>query len=384
MYFKSDFLFLIHMTQSPDKQPISYQDQLDKIAMKGFSGSQVIMIVGIGQELGIFDYLLKKSKNRPLSTTPSFVSFSLNELQDQLSLNPVYLEAWLQMAVECGIFEIDDVSHQTLRTAPYVFEMLVNRDDYLDKYVGFVIAAFYQLTSLQPFILQAFKTGALLQKSEESVEKRMMLQKNSARMGARVELVFSTRCKEYKKVLQGGGTLLEVGCGFGYNLETWARKYPKAHFVGIDIDAEATKLLQERVLANNWGERIEIVHASTKDYTQGAAKTFDVILLSHVLHELDPDEDYRKSVLLDIYALLKDDGVFIIADPLPTKIFTSQDTRPGQQWANFLRAFAQWNEVAYGARFYDKEGFQKLVASTPFKHVELLQETEHAIWVIKK
>ncbi|OLS12661.1 MAG: hypothetical protein RBG13Loki_3740 [Promethearchaeota archaeon CR_4] len=288
------------------------------------------------------------------------------------------------MAIECGIFEIDEVSHQTLRTAPYIFEMLINQEDYLDKYLGAVIAAFYQLTSIQSFILRGFKTGELLHKSEESIEKRMLLQKNSARMGARAEQVFSTHCKEYKKVLSEDGILLEVGCGFGYNLETWAKKYPKAHIVGIDIDADATKLLQERILANNWGDRIEIVHASTKDYVQRAAKTFDVILLSHVLHELDPDEEYRKSFLLDIYALLKDDGILILADPLPPKIFTSQDTGPDQQWTHFWRVFSRWNEVAFGARFYDKEGFQKLIASTPFKHVELLQEAEHAIWAIKK
>ncbi len=374
------------MNQPSNQPPVSYRTQLDKIAITGFRGSQIIMVYAIGQELGIFEYLFKKSKSQPLPKNNASISFSFNELGDQLSLQPNYLDAWLQMAVECGLFEIDQTSPRTLKTAPFIYELLVNNEDYIGLYVGAVMEAFSYLVSNQPFMLQAFRTGEELHKVEIPIELRKMQQKNSARLGARVEQVFSMKCQKYQEILRHGGKLLEVGCGFGYNLETWADKYQKAQIVGLDIDADALKSFQERTVVNNWGDRIILLHASTGEYAQSpnVAKTFDMVLISHVLHEMDPNDAYRKSVIMDIYSLLKDDGLLIVADPMIPKLFAPPETRSGQEWFNFLRAFSKWNEVAYGARFYDKESFQELIARTPFSHVELLQDAENTIWAIKK
>ncbi len=372
------------MTLPPNDSPVTFRSQLDKIGRRGFLGSQIIMIEGIGQELGIFEYLFQKSKKQPIPGDKPSVSFSFEELREQLSLQPTYLDAWLQMAVDCGLFEVDVTCPRSLKTAPYIFELLINREDYTGQYVGFVMDAFYYLTSIQSFIRQAFKTGEVLPKSEVPIEIRNELQKNSARMGALVEQVFSMQCKKYQKLLREGGTLLEVGCGFGYNLDTWAKKYQDACIVGIDIDAEAIKSCQKRGKANNWGDRINLVHASTREYAQRYPKTFDVILLNHVLHELDPDENYRKSVFMDIYGLLKDDGLLIVADPMVPDLFAPQDNRSGNEWVNFWRTFAKWSEVAYGAKFCNKKSFQDLVVSTPFKHIELLQDAEHTIWALIK
>jgi S-adenosylmethionine-diacylgycerolhomoserine-N-methlytransferase len=71
----------------------------------------------------------------------------------------------------------------------------------------------------------------------------------------------------------GPGTrVLEVGCGTGRNLIVAARRYPGAHFTGLDISAEMLATARRNVARAGLADRITFV--------QGDATAFDAASLS--------------------------------------------------------------------------------------------------------
>ena len=101
------------MTKSDHNSEVSVKDQLKKFALKSLYGFQTVIVYGLGTRLGIFDYLYKKGKETEADKKSS-VSFTLQELSDILKIDPIYLDAWLHMALECGLFEIDGWDSQLL------------------------------------------------------------------------------------------------------------------------------------------------------------------------------------------------------------------------------------------------------------------------------
>ncbi|MFX0184680.1 MAG: class I SAM-dependent methyltransferase [Candidatus Hodarchaeota archaeon] len=176
-----------------------------------------------------------------------------------------------------------------------------------------------------------------------SDEVKEVTQRMSAGAGLLVEKVFAEHCESHKEILVKGGSLLEVGCVFRYNLEIWARNYPTSTMVGLDIDCEAVKIANKVVSQNNWDNRIEIVCTELSEYTAAHKNKFDVIVLNQVLHEMDPLDTYRKKIFQDLYALLKDDGLLVVGEHMIPGIFA-----PNQ--ARYFEIMYKWFEVGIGTR----------------------------------
>lgn len=64
----------------------------------------------------------------------------------------------------------------------------------------------------------------------------------------------------------GGTRILDIGTGTGLVALMMAQRYPHAHIVGIDINADACQQARDNVLASPFRENIEIVHASLQEY----------------------------------------------------------------------------------------------------------------------
>lgn len=364
------------MSHKENNKEITMNEQMRNFMVKSMYGFQTILCYGLGKRLGIFDYLNRKANSEINQVKLSSISFTVEDLSENLKLGADYLEAWLHMSIVCGLFEIDDSYKRCAKTAPYVFELLINSDSMF--YIGDILGNFYNMAQGQDLMIEGFKKGTTIRFSDVAGDMYKEGQKASARFGTLVERLFAKCCKEDKRKLSRGAKVLEVGCGYGFNLANWAKKYKKTYFTGIDIDpngiAHAKKLVDEY----NWDDRVKVVEIPIEKFVKSTDTKFDVIILNMVLHEMEPDESYRIEALNNLYHLLKDEGLLIIGDTIVPDTF---DITADFQLYDIMH---KWFEVSFGSRFYDEITFQQLINSTPFTRTELIREGGIHFWAIRK
>lgn len=329
----------------------------------------------MGRRLGIFDYLFEKAKASFISSKSIEVFFTPIELSENLDLDFNYLDGWLHLALECGILEIENYEDKVLKTAPYVYELLIDRNN--EFYIGGTLGAFYYIAPTQDILIEHFKTGKIWSILDLSGNAMKDLQERGARFGALVERLFSKKFENFCEKIREAGTIFELGCGYGFNLETWAKKYGKARFIGIDIDPIAIAHAKESISRNNWNERIEIFKTTIDGFTKSYKEKFDLIILNQVLHEMNTDENYRKSVFNNLHSLLDDDGILLIGESM------IPDTFAPKKRFQLFDITHKFTEVK-ASFFYNEKTLREFIASTSFTRLEFIKEGGSGIWVIRK
>lgn len=83
-----------------------------------------------------------------------------------------------------------------------------------------------------------------------------------------------------------GGTVLELGCGTGRNLILAARRFPDAHFFGLDISAEMLATARASIARAGLSKRITVAQADAKSFDARALfgrTQFDRVFISYAL-----------------------------------------------------------------------------------------------------
>ncbi len=362
-------------TENTSKPEISISNQIKKFAINGLYGFNTIILIGMGRRLGIFNYLYEKAKSSPRSGNNTEVTFTPIELSENLNLDFKYLDGWIHLALECGILEIANFEKKILKTAPYVYDLLIDRNN--KSYIGGTLGAFYYMAPAQDTLIEIFKTGKIWSILDLPGDIMRDLQERGARFGTLVESLFYKKFESFCKNIRERGTILELGCGYGFNLKTWAKKYKKARFVGIDIDPIGIAHTKKLIEKNNWNERIEIFEMKIDEFARSFKEKFDLIILNQVLHEMNTDENYRKGVFNNLYSLLKDNGILLIGESM------IPDTFAPKQRFQLFDITHKFTEVK-ASLFYDEKSFKEFINSTPFTKANFIREGGDSIWVIKK
>jgi ubiquinone/menaquinone biosynthesis C-methylase UbiE len=108
--------------------------------------------------------------------------------------------------------------------------------------------------------------------------------------------------------LQGGGTILELGCGAGAGLVALARTFPRCTVTGVDPDPTSIALARERIAAAGFDEHVHAEEMRGEDLT--SVDAFDFIYTQISLHEMDD----ARVVLANARRALKDDGLLLITE----------------------------------------------------------------------
>lgn len=103
-----------------------------------------------------------------------------------------------------------------------------------------------------------------------------------------------------------GKNVLEVGCMYGYLLEALGNK--NIHAEGIELDRTAV----EHGLKNG----LKVTQTSVEDFVKAGSKTYDLVVLSHVLEHLREPE----IILQKLKPLLAKNGLLVIAVPNSSSI----------------------------------------------------------------
>lgn len=369
---------------------MNMKEEIELNKLRGYYGGDCIqgyysvLLVALGRRLGIFDYLHKANKIVNKVSGLVTTTFTPDEIIRELEFNPKVFDGWLHLAIEFGLLEIDYENAGYLKTAPHVYELFIDPESVY--YLGYIYGWAYKASFIQSLIYESFKSGKIINRLDGDIIEDSSSDGNIASKPMKINRLnlFSDYLKEHHQKLMNGGRLLEIGCAIGTSLELWAKKYKNTHIIGIDPNPNVISILKNMINNNNWINRVEVLNIATSEYSkQEKIEKFDVILLNEVLHEIKDDENYRKHLMEQIYNLLKDDGILIVGETMIPEIFSIK------RGENFLGSLKKWDEVVFGARFYDENSFRDFILSTPFKHVELIKDKNdnignRYIWAIKK
>ncbi|HTO43669.1 MAG TPA: class I SAM-dependent methyltransferase [Burkholderiales bacterium] len=258
-------------------------------------GFNTIHLIDLGIRVGLFKALMEAPGS------------SAKQLADKLSLHAPFVATWCATAYGMELLDADEGPRY--RLAPFFDSILASpgHPRYLGGYVrlGTDVAA-------EDFkrCAQALRTG----------EVKPFQGRGDDFAQAVAESTWGLQVVTVKKILPGldglaarmeaGGTVLEVGCGTGNLLVQLAKAFPRAHVVGVDIDADSLALAHGRIDKAGVSDRAQARHGGVG--TAVPASSVDAVVMVEVLHEIAPR--LRPTVINECGAALKSGGWMVIVD----------------------------------------------------------------------
>lgn len=158
--------------------------------------------------------------------------------------------------------------------------------------------------------------------------------------------------------IQPDANILEVGCGTGRNLIILAKKYPHAHFFGLDASSAMLRTAQTEIAAENLKNiKLKIALADDFDYqkTFDLEKPFDGIFFSYSISMI---AGWKDSITVVLANLMRG-GSFYIVDFYDQKDLPEWFRRVLKNW---LRKFHVqfWDGLLPHLEELEKQGFGRL------------------------
>jgi SAM-dependent methyltransferase len=329
-------------------------------------GFNAMHLIDVGMQLGLF----KALRERP-DATP-------REVAEPLGLHAPYVETWCTTAYAFGLLEgAEDKAGRRFRLAPHIDVVLATPGH--PRYLGgYVHLGTEFATEDHRYCLEAFRTGSTIPFqgrsdafAEAVAEGTFGLQVLSARK-------LLPELPGLKARLDGGGTVLEVGCGTGRHVLQIAKAFAQARVVGVDIDPTGMKAARAAIDGAGLGDRITLVAGDVANAV--APATADAVVMIEVLHEIAPV--IRQHVIDGCARALNAGGWLVIVDETypstlaearrPEFLFPIQTGFEELTWGNVLPTREEQEQLLRRAGFAGEiqravigEGFTVLTAQKP-------------------
>jgi SAM-dependent methyltransferase len=279
---------------------ISKQAQFQKL-MGYVAGNQAAWIANIGVISGMFRAIAEAGVS----------GITEEALAHRLDYAPRYVQVWCRAAYAFELLDWDASS--AYRLAPHMDALLLDAAD--PQFMAGRIqmyTAFYEDYIAFPKYL---KTGAIWPRSDHDPLILTALKNLTKPDSVAITDHVLPQAADAASRLAAGGRLLDIGAGAGFHLLHYARRFPEAELIGLELDEPSVALARQAIAEANAGERVSIQHgdANRLEYENW----FDVVTMNIALHETGGPAEHR-NVLKRVCRALKPGGTLIVSElPYP-------------------------------------------------------------------
>jgi len=282
------------VTESNQVDPSKVNAFVDRAIADLAAGYGGVM-VSLGRQLGLYKALAGAG---PLSS---------HEVAARAGCSERYVREWLNSQV-AGNYLAYHPSSQTYELLPE--QAVVLADESSPAYIAPAWEVPASMWADQPKAIEAFRTGKGVPWSDH--DGRLYCGVAAFyRNGYRQQLV-----PEWLPALDGvverlttGGTVADIGCGYGHSTILMAEAFPNSRFYGFDPHADSITAAQENALAAGVADRVHFQVATAKTF---AGRGLDLICFFDCLHDMgDPVGAARH-----VRRALAEDGTVMIVEPL--------------------------------------------------------------------
>jgi 2-polyprenyl-3-methyl-5-hydroxy-6-metoxy-1,4-benzoquinol methylase len=261
---------------------------VDKV-FRDMAGAMAAGMALVGTRTGLFRAMQGKGALR------------LDDVVRESKLERRYVEEWLKGMVSAGYIEYDAAA-QTYRLPEEMAYFVASEGS--DHFVGGMWEMVPVMLRAAPKVAEAFRHGGGVKFEEfgpDCVNAIDLI--NRGQYEQRFTDYWIKAAPEALERLKSGGRMLDFGCGVGRVPIAFAKAFPEAHIVGLDLDAESIRRAREAAAR----EHLKI------DFRSEAPKgeTFDLVTICDCIHDLAAPVATLKS----IKEMLKADGTLFIVEP---------------------------------------------------------------------
>ena len=276
------------MTMDKDKM----RTMADRV-FRDMAGSMAAGLAFVGTETGLFRAMAGQGAMSVAAATAAS------------GLNARYVEEWLKGMVAASYLDYDAAADTYTLPAEHAFLL---SSDGTDHFMGGMFAMMPPLMTVAPRVVEAFRHGGGVPFADYAPECRQAIDlMNRGNYEHRLVDYWLKQLPETSAALNGGGRMLDVGCGRGYVVLALKKAFPNADCLGIDPDRASIAEAQAAARAAGVAARFE---ATTSDALVDH-RAFDLITLCDVLHDLPAPIP----VLRGLRARLAPGGVLLVIEP---------------------------------------------------------------------
>jgi len=261
-------------------------------------GYQATWVIDVGLKAGLFAAIAAEG---PISEQALSVKLG--------GLDGRYLQVWCRAAYAFELVDWD--GGEGYRIAPHMRELLLDPAD--PQFLGGRLQFFAALHEDFRAFPKYLKEGGAWPRSEhdpfllttlESMTKPDAIMIADAVLPQAPELV--------RRLEQEGGRILDIGAGAGFAALHYARHFPKAQVVGLELDEAQVCLARDAVASE---PRVEIRHGDANLLDEQIA--YDLVTMNVALHETGGPAEWP-NVLRRVHNALKLGGVLVVSElPYP-------------------------------------------------------------------
>jgi SAM-dependent methyltransferase len=303
-------------------------------------GLHAVHLISVGVRLRLFHTLRDA---QPGLTADSLAS--------KHGLNAQYVRVWCEAA--CALELLDYQPGTGFRLAPFMDELLAQPEG--TYYLGAIPEVHLSMSRDYDRYPVLFQTGGTFPYQEHDA---VFLTGVAAATRSLPRMFLDAvvpKLPGLRARLDGGASILDVGCGGGGAIVEFASRFPKVRCVGLDVEANSIRMAQELIRGRGLEGRVQARLVTGDAWPADLAGAFDLVTTFLVLHEIRPE--LKGSVIAQCVRALRPGGQLLIFDErYPSGPAELRD--PAQIYA----VMAQWYELTWGNVVNTREEIQRLLA----------------------
>lgn len=319
--------------------------------LERYSAAMVTVLLDLGQRTG-------------LTTALASGTATVDQLAERAGCDPRYTREWLGAMVTGGIVE----HAEGIYTLPAEHAMCLVGDTFYNvaPMSRMVVNA---AAHAEPLAAVARSGGGIGVAEFDDDVVGLIDRLNRPRYDTFLLDTYLPAADGLPALLEGGGRLVDIGCGSGHVACLIGARYPHADILGVDASSEAVARARDRAEQEGLPNvRFEVGDAAALSGRWDAVTAFDVV----------HDAANPREILRSVYAALRDDGVFLLYDSgAPSAL----DEQVGLPWAPFMYGLSlsycltvSLSEGGEGlGNMVGRERFEQLLAEAGFSQVRSTQ-----------